>query len=486
MINYIGAFFQNTSFMDFLDIGIISAFIYIILAWLQKARARFIFIGMIAIGLIYIMARLLGLYLTTMALQAFFAVALIMVVVIFQDDLRHFFERIAIVGITRRRHITTSSDEKIDILISAIANLSRKKIGALIVLKGKDPLDRHLEAGIHIDGLMSQVLLESIFDPHVPSHDGAVIVEGGRVARLGCHLPLSTNINEIGRLGTRHAAALGITEHTDSLSLVVSEEHGTIAVADNGKMKHIKEITQLKSILKYFYNTRYPEKKGLGFLNFLVEHFPEKIIAVILACSLWMAFGHRTEMVRRDMVIPIEYRNLAADRIIKEPKVKEVTVTLSGTEQEFSLIKSKEMKISVDTSEIKDGENIFVLTKDLVRNNAGLAVVNIDPDEIPLNSYRMIPIEIAIELKTKGTPPKDITITDMKVEPKTVPAFFPSILPKAKASISMEPVDLSSIIDNTVIVPKLSIAPDINFPNDRYPEVKVTINAKKKEPAVAE
>lgn len=481
MIDYIAAFFKDTKFMDIVDIGIISAFIYMVLVWLKKARARFIFIGMIAIGLIYIAARIFGLYLTTMALQAFFAVALIMVVVIFQDDLRHFFESVAIVGITRKHRIVTSSHENIDILMSAMANLSRKKIGALIVLKGKDPLDRHLEAGVRIDGLMSQVLLESIFDPHAPSHDGAVTVEGGRVAMLGCHLPLSININEIGRLGTRHAAALGIAEYTDALALVVSEEHGTIAAADSGRIKHIKDISQLNGILKNFYNTRFPEKKGLGVASFLVRHFPEKVIAIILACSLWAAFGHRIEMVRRDMVVPIEYRNLASDRIIKEPKVKEVTVTLSGTEHEFTLLKPKEIKVSIDTSKIEDGNNTFVLTKELVRNNAGLSVINIDPDDILLNSYRIVPVEIQVELITRGVPPPNVTVGDMKIEPKAVAALFPSVIPKGQAFIRTEPIDLSSITGKTTVIPKLSIAPDIRFTDDKYPEVKVTIDAKKEE-----
>ncbi len=476
-MDYIIAFFKNTKFMDVVDIAIISAFIYTVLVWLKKARARFMFIGMIIISLVYVAARFFGLYLTTMALQTFFAVALIMVVVIFQDDMRRFFESIAVVGMTRKHRITKSSDENIDILMSALANLSRKKIGALIVLTGKEPLDRHIEAGIRLDGLMSQVLLESIFDPHVPSHDGALIVEGGRVTRFGCHLPLSTNISEIGRLGTRHAAALGITEHCDAMSLVVSEEHGTITVADNGKVKQIKEITQLKNILRYFYNTRFPTKKGLGFLNLIVRHFPEKIIAVILASSLWITFGHKTEIVRRDVVVPIEYRNLASDRIIKEPKVKEVTLTLSGTEQGFGLLKPKELKVSVDTSNIKDGDNKFVLTKDLVRNNAELAVVNIDPDEISLNSYRMLPMEIPVELVTKGSPPSDIIITDMKVEPKTLTVLFPSVAPKSKAFINTEPIELDSIREKTSISAKLDVAPDIRFRDDKYPEVKVLIDA---------
>ena len=482
------AYFRSIRFTDLIDILIISVFIYLILVWLKKARARSMFIGMAAIALIYIVARALSLYLTTMALQAFFAVALIMVVIIFQDDLRHFFERVAIIGVTRKRRAAASSEQSVDILVSALANLSRKKIGALVVVRGRDPLDRHLEAGIDVDALLSQVLLESIFDPHVPSHDGAVIVEGSRITKLGCHLPLSINMSEAGRFGTRHAAALGITEHADALALVVSEEHGTISVAEDGRMRHPKEMAQLQHVLREFYRQRFPEaKSGAGLAGIIMRHLPEKVFAVLLAASLWMTFGHRTEMVRRDVPVPIEYRSLAPDRIIKEPKIKEVTVTLSGTEQEFNLLKTKEIKLSLDTSVMQDGENVFTLTKDLVRGSKGFSVVNVDPNVIVLNSYRMVPVDIPVTLTTTGKPSPDITIREMRLDPRIVPAFFPSDLPKARAVITMEAVDLSSINGPTTVAAKLRIAPEIRFPDDKPPEVRVSIEAEKKpEPVKAE
>lgn len=480
MINHITMFFQYIKFIDFIDIGIISVFIYFILVWLKKSRVRFVFIGIIMLGAIYILARSLGLYLITVALQAFFAVAIIMIAIIFQDDLRHLFEKIAVIGITRRHRTVTSFTENIEILSSALANLSRKNIGALIVIKGADPLDRHLEAGIVVDALISQVLLESIFDRHVPSHDGAVIIEAGRITKLGCHLPLSTDIKEIGRLGTRHAAALGITERTDALSLVVSEEEGTISVAEEGRFKNLKDISHLNHILQDFYRRKFPEKKDSGLRRSLTEHFPEKVLAIVIACSLWVAFGHRTENVRRDLIVPIEYRNLAPDRIIDESKAREVTVTLGGNEQEFNLLKLKELKISLDMSEIKDGKNNITLSKGLVRNSYGLSVVNIEPAQISLNSYKLIPLTIPIELKTKGKPPSGVIMRDMRIEPKSISVRVPSTLPQDKINVSTEPIDLSSITETTTIVPKLIYAPDIRFSADKTPELKVFIEVEKK------
>ncbi|MFA4981467.1 MAG: diadenylate cyclase [Candidatus Omnitrophota bacterium] len=480
MLEHIASYFQYVKFTDVADIGIISIFIYLILVWFKKTRARFILIGMIMLAFLYILARLFGLYLTTVALQAFFAVAFIMIAIIFQDDFRHFFERIGIFGVKRRERGVKPFSQNAEIILSALANLSRKRIGALIVIRGEDPLDRHLEAGLDVDAMVSQVLLESIFDRHVPSHDGAVIIEGGRVTKLGCHLPLSTNIKEIGRLGTRHAAALGIAENTDALSLVVSEEEGSISVAEDGRIRHLKDAAHLNSTLMEFYRKKFPEKKTMGLTRFLTVHYPEKIIAVLVAFSLWMAFGHRVENVRRDFVAPIEYRNLAENRIIDEPKTKEVTVTLSGTEQGFNLIRQDELKISLDMSKIADGTNEIALSNDMVRNFSNLSVVNVEPRQIVLNSYRLIPLTIPVELKTRGKPPPGIIVRSVKIEPDSVSIVIPSTASRDKIYISTEPIDLTAITETTTVIPKLIVAPDIRFSGDKSPDLKVIVEAEKK------
>ena len=480
MVHEIVRFIQDLRLTDIFDIAIITIFIYMILVWLQKSRARFMFIGMVIMGLIYVLARLFGLYLTSMALQAFFAVALIMVVVIFQDDFRHFFERLAMIGAARKHRIATSFASTIDVLASATANLSRKKIGALIVIRGRDPLDRHLEAGVNVNGALSQVLLETIFDRHVPSHDGAVIVEAQQITKFGSYLPLSANIKEIGRLGTRHAAGLGLTERTDALCLIVSEEQGSISIAEDGKIKHLKDPAQLHNVLADFYNRKFPEKKGAALSNFLTRHLLEKILAVILASGLWLVFGHRTETIRRDFAVPIEYRNLASNVIVKEPKPKDVTVTLSGTEQEFNLLKSKELKISLDASNVKDGENIFPITKDLMKNPGGFSVVNVDPNEIHLNTYRVITVSTPVEIKTKGRPSADIVIKSMKIEPRDIQVIVPSTMVKDKIFITTEPIDLKSIAQTTTVAPALVLPENVRFPEDKNPDVKVMIEIEKK------
>ncbi len=481
MLNAVNGFIQSITIFDLIDFALISLFIYLILIWFKKARARFMFVGIIVVGIIYLLARTFKLYLTTIILQAFFAIFIFIIVVIFQDDFRQFFENIAVRGIFRKRRRGLYFEKNVEVLSGALTNLSRKKIGALVVVRGRDVLERYIEAGIPLDGLLSPLLLETIFDPGVPSHDGAVIIEEERIRRFGCYLPLSTSLVEVGRLGTRHAAALGLAERTDALCIVVSEESGTISAAEAGSIRKLESVEQLVQVLDAFYLRSFPQKRRNILFEFLAGHSLEKILALMIAAVIWFAFGHRVETIRRDFVIPLEYRNLASDRILVEPKPKEVTVTFSGIERAFNLFDPKELKLSLDMSEAKDGENAFLIAKDLIKVPPSLSIINIDPDTVKLMINRMVNITVPIEIKTKGKPPAGVVIRDIKVEPRELPVTVSAAVPRDKITIATEEIDLKSISDNTTLAPKLVIAPELKLSSDKIPEVKVTVEVEKKD-----
>ena len=164
-----------------------------------------------------------------------------------------------------------------------------------------------------------------------------------------------------------------------------------------------------------------------------------------------------------------------------EKAAREVTVTLNGTEQKFSLLKSEELKVSLDMSNIKDGKNEIDMTNNLVRNIGSLSVVNISPAQINLDSYRLVPVAVPVELKTKGNPSSGIVLRGIKVEPSSVSVMVPSTVPIDKVIITTEPLDLKSITESMSITTKLIIPPDIRFPGGKPPEVKVVIEIEKKE-----
>ena len=229
LFNFALAVVKSIRIQDILDVMIIALMIFTLLTWFKTRASRFVLIGIILLGGVYIAARFFQLYLTTIVLQSFFAILLFVLVVIFQEDLRGFFERLAMLGnIGKKFQSLSELKGTAEIIAQTAATLAKKRIGALIVLQGNDPLDRHINGGTSLDGLVSEPLLESLFDPHSIGHDGAVIINGNRITKFGCHLPLSINTSKYGNIGLRHTAALGLSERSDAICIVVSEEKGTI------------------------------------------------------------------------------------------------------------------------------------------------------------------------------------------------------------------------------------------------------------------
>src|SRR5438874_1549479 len=218
--------FPTITLSEVIDIIFVAILLYTAIVWAQRTRAVFVVRGIVILGAIYIIARYLDLQMTAWVFQGFFAIFLIMIVVIFQEELRQLFEQIAVWSLARKR-IPPLGSTTTDILVRTLADLAKEHVGALVVIRGNDPLERHITGGIPLDGKLSGPLLKSIFDPHSPGHDGAVMIEQDHITRFAAHLPLSKDLRQLANVGTRHSAALGLAELADALCLVVSEERGT-------------------------------------------------------------------------------------------------------------------------------------------------------------------------------------------------------------------------------------------------------------------
>ncbi|PKN60436.1 MAG: hypothetical protein CVU53_03115 [Deltaproteobacteria bacterium HGW-Deltaproteobacteria-11] len=334
MIDNILTVFNNLRIQDIFDILIIWIMTSVVLIWFKERASRFVGIGIGLLGVVYLTARFFQLYLTTVALQGFFAILLFVLVVIFQEDFRRFFEQLAMWGRLHKKFFEKRPvHQAAETIAQAVSNLVRKRIGALIVIKGEDPLGRHLNSGVPLDGRLSQPLLESIFDPHSIGHDGAVVIEGNQVLQFGCHLPLSRDAGRFGKLGLRHTAALGLSERCDALCVVVSEERGTIGIAKGEHLRELANAAALRVELEAFYARKSPKRKTRPVVHWLRENSREKIIALLLSCILWIAFGYQSESVQRDFTVPVEYMNVSPDWVIEKPKITDVKVIVTAGQE---------------------------------------------------------------------------------------------------------------------------------------------------------
>lgn len=476
--------FGQLRLRDILDIAIVSVMIAVVLIWFKQRASRFVLAGLGLIGTVYAFALFLQLYLTTAVLQGFFAIFLFLLVVIFQEDIRRLFERLALWGMFRKSLTTDdlSSRKTTDVLVQAVENLARKRVGALIVLSGDDVLDRHLSGGVVLDGQLSQALLESIFDPSSPGHDGAVVLQGNMVTRFGCRLPLSTHTGEYDHLGLRHTAALGLSERTDAMCIVVSEERGTITLALGERLQEIASASALGSVLDSFYAARQPHEKKGTFFQWLRENQREKIIAFSLACLLWVFFGYQRESIRRDFTVPIDYKNVSAEWLIEEPSAAAVKVTLLGPPQAFRLFNPEQLKISLDLGRLRRGTNEFPFTADMLNPPSGLTVVGIKPEKLRLNASQLVVKNARVELVTEGKPAAPYLIERIEVEPAWVKVLVPPSLRDDQIRILTEPVNLLPLVANTTLTRKLISPAGIIFPEGKAPNVTITVKVRRKKP----
>lgn len=466
---------------DILDVTIIALMIFALLTWFKTRASRFVLIGITLLGGVYLAARFFQLYLTTIVLQGFFAISIFVLVVIFQEDLRGFFERLAILGTIGKKFPSLSGLKgTTEIISQTAANLAKRRVGALIVLQGIDPMERHINGGIALDGIVSEPLLESLFDPHSIGHDGAAIINGDRVTKFGCHLPLSVNTSKYENLGLRHTAALGISERSDALCIVVSEEKGTISIAYLDNLIVAPNAAFLHEALERFYIRNTPGEKSHPALNWLKENTMEKIIALVLACLLWIAFGYQRDIIRRDFIIPIEYKNIPQSWQIDEPQVNETKVMLQGPQQAFRLLDERSLKLSLDLASVADKKREFALTGNMINAPSNLSVTDIVPAKIRVYASKSIPWTFPVNISTQNSLAEQLSLQKMSITPSKVRVLIGSQVKPEQIKIETEPIDLQKIFFTTTLDTKIVLPAGVSFPEGKSTTARVLIKVKSK------
>ncbi|HEX8805409.1 MAG TPA: diadenylate cyclase CdaA [Candidatus Aquilonibacter sp.] len=267
-MSWVSAFLGSIGITDIVDIVATSVLIYYVLLLIRGTRAVQIITGLFVLAGLLGLANLLHLYLLGAILQWLVLGSAVALAIIFQPELRRALEQIGRGGLLHIGDETTdwlrSEDKSISTLAHAAFLLSRNKLGGLIVLEQQSGLKEFVESGTTLNADLSEELLLAIFMPRSPLHDGAVIVREDTIEAAGCFLPLAEQRLAERRLGTRHRAALGLTEQTDAVVVVVSEETGAISIAREGKLSRpVEEETRLVKVLLAV--TRPPrDRRGFG------------------------------------------------------------------------------------------------------------------------------------------------------------------------------------------------------------------------------
>jgi uncharacterized protein (TIGR00159 family) len=244
--------FHDFRWQDVVDIFIIAFVVYQLGLLIRGTRAVQMIMGLVVLVAVYQGAQYFELYTVNWILDSIGNVLLVIVVVVFQGDIRRMLTQVGtgplFSGLPRTAH-----GQVIEEITRAAVNLASRRIGALVVLARDVGLNEYMEGGTRIDAQVTKELIQTIFVPASPLHDGALVVQHGRVVAAGCFLPLTTNPNVSKTLGTRHRAAIGLTEETDAVVIVVSEEEGKISLVREGRITRDLDAGVLRSTLQQLF-----------------------------------------------------------------------------------------------------------------------------------------------------------------------------------------------------------------------------------------
>jgi len=380
VITAIPVFFTALGITDFADIAIAAFFMYLILIFIKQTRAYFIVTTIVLLFGVNYLSTTFNLSLTRQIFQPLLTFVIVIVVVVFQREIRRFFEWFSAgsrhLAQERKAHVS----EKMSVVIArALLQLAHQRIGAILVFVGDQPVDTTTAGGFPLDGRISIPLILSLFDPSSPGHDGAILIEDHKIRRFGVHLPLAEHYSHYHQRGTRHRAAAGITEKTDAIALVVSEEQGTIMLSERGDLREITEQSELEKIIEDFLkeNIDVPTSPW----NDLVwKNFGTKLASIVLSTLLWFMFVYQTGVTTQQFAIPIEFRGLPKEYVIGSTDQHELIIVLSGSYRDFiNLDPNRDLKVAIDASKLSVGAERLNIGSDNVSYPSYFTLLSTSP-----------------------------------------------------------------------------------------------------------
>jgi uncharacterized protein (TIGR00159 family) len=377
----IGDLLKLFRWQDGLDILILTYIFYRLYLWLRKKKALRMVIAMLALPFFYLIAQWIDLPLSVWGLQNLWPVILLVLVVIFQQEIREVLGNITLPSFFFGRPERLAS-KIVDKIVGTAFQMTNRRMGGLIVLQKGDDLDEFIHEKTLLDSEIDEDLLISIFHPQSPLHDGAVVIQGDRIRYAGSLLPSSQSSYLPKEWGTRHRAGVGITEVSDAECIIISEERGEVLFASKGKVGKKAREEDLKESLSGFI-PKSDKKKEKNWLKKIFGDVPRKALFLVLVCLLWVFFiGIRQGEISFN--IPIEYYSIPPNLTISGEPPREINVRLKGSKRLLSLVKPDQIRVQVDLSNTRSGTNQILLSEKNMNTPSGTTVTSFNPRQIRL------------------------------------------------------------------------------------------------------
>ncbi len=456
-----------------LDILLIAAGLFFLYRTLLRLGTWKIMAGILMALVVFILANALNLKGIEWIYHNVSNVAVLGLIIIFQPELRKVLEK----AVSVPPHRLKDRDSALQALIGeTLIKLAHERCGAILVFPGKEPINDKISGGYQLNAVPSIPLILSIFDSNSPGHDGAVIIDGNKLTQFGVRLPMSQSARLSEDYGTRHHAAMGLAEQTDSLALVVSEERGKVTAFSNGEMRPLRNADEITlAIIMH--------QREMGFLGrdntpkirkrTLFQVAASLIIAVVFWSTLIVS---QREVVERVLPVNIDYTAPSEDLVLVGEKANEIKLYLSGPKSEIDNMATNPPSVKIDLSKMVKGSQTIIITSENMRLPKGVTLLDTSPQQLKLTLAAVIEKNVAITPQIIGKLPGNLKIKKITVTPETVLVTIPvSKDEKNNTEVLTTPIYLESISTDSRLFCKVIARPSIQPVTKRWPDVEVLI-----------
>jgi len=428
---------------DVADILIMTFLLYQLYSWFYRTRAMQVLLGLGVVTLIYFATRFLGLYMTSWILQELGTVLIILLIVVFQAEIRQTLYRFSMLRhlFERRTETRPSGFQEI---VETLFSLALKRTGALLVFERGEPLEDLMLNGVRLDCEITPQIVEAIFMDGTPLHDGAALIRDGRIAVASCHLPLSLSSDIPQYLGTRHRAALGLSERTDAIVAVVSEERGTVSLAVGPALQVYETPGDLIAALDRLI---VPERKS----NHLVprmrlfSNLLPKAAIFLLVTIFWALITSRQGQIVT-VTAPVRIHGIPAKLALVRSTPEEVDVQLKSFSVLTPMPSKLDIAADIDLSAVREGQTTVRIKNSDFQLPSGMEVTAVNPPSIRIVTDRRVRKLVPVKTALRGRLGRGARGYEVVAEPSSVEVEGPAAQVERIEKVVTEDIDAGRLL----------------------------------------
>jgi uncharacterized protein (TIGR00159 family) len=451
----------NIRIQDIADILIMTFLLYQLYSWFRGTRAIQVLLGLGVVTLIYFATRFLDLYMTSWVLQELGTVLIVLIIVIFQTEIRQALYRFSLL-----RHILDSRKEtehsQFQDIAETLFRMAANKTGALIVFQGNDSLHDLMTNGVVINSDISPQMLESIFYDGSPFHDGAALINSGKIEKAACHLPLSVSSDVPQYLGTRHRAALGLSERSDAVVIAISEERGEVSLVTAGSIRRIKGPAELIMALDELLRSD-AEKPSTTMQQRFYSNLLPKVTLLLGVCVFWVLITTRQGQITT-VTAPVRLHGVPDSIFLLRIIPEDVTVQIKAMSSLAPQPSKIDLTAEIDASAIAEGTTLLRVNQSNITAPSGMIITSVLPSTVRVSSENKLHKVVAVKVLLKGKLMPGMSSRQVACDPASVEIEGPASQVSRISSVSTEEIDASQLKMGTEYLKNL-----------RVPEKQVTV-----------